>query len=220
MHPSIRIEGSILTGDIVESIASGDRLDGQRSQDFGFPTGTPVKDEIADAWASARAFWTAYQSKLERLREGASGATETRNLWITPLLGMLGYTPELASKGEVVNQKNYAISHRDTARDGFPIHVMGWHDSLDKKRQDSGPRMSPHALVQEYINLTEHLYALVTNGRQLRLLRDSSRLISSPSSNSIWSASSTKSCLPTSRCSSACSMPPVCRFASLPPARA
>ncbi len=176
-YPSIRIEGSILTGDIVESIASGDRLDGQRSQDFGFPTGTPVKDEIADAWASARAFWTAYQSKLGRLREGASGVTETRNLWITPLLGMLGYTPELASKGEVVNQKNYAISHRDTARDGFPIHVMGWHDSLDKKRQDSGPRMSPHALVQEYINLTEHLYALVTNGRQLRLLRDSSRLI-------------------------------------------
>lgn len=176
-YPSIRIEGSILTGDIIESIASGDRQDGQRSQDFGFPTGTPVKDEIADAWASARAFWSAYQSKIERLRDGASGVTETRNQWITPLLGMLGYTPELAGKGEVVNGKNYAISHRDTGRDGFPIHVMGWHDSLDKKRQDSGPRMSPHALVQEYINLTEHLYAVVTNGRQLRLLRDSSRLI-------------------------------------------
>lgn len=177
MHPSIRIEGSILTGDIIETIASGDRQDGQRSQDFGFPTNTAVKDEIADAWASARAFWTAYQSKIERLREGASGVTETRNQWITPLLGLLGYTPELAGKGEVVNQKNYAISHRDTNRDGFPIHVMGWHDSLDKKRQDSGPRMSPHALVQEYVNLTEHLYAVVTNGRQLRLLRDSSRLI-------------------------------------------
>jgi hypothetical protein len=37
--------------------------------------------------------------------------------------------------------------------------------------------MSPHALVQEYLNLTEHLYAMVTNGQQLRLLRDSSRLI-------------------------------------------
>jgi hypothetical protein len=38
-------------------------------------------------------------------------------------------------------------------------------------------RMSPHALTQEYLNLTEHLYALVTNGHKLRLLRDSSRLI-------------------------------------------
>ncbi|EDY84236.1 hypothetical protein VDG1235_3867 [Verrucomicrobiia bacterium DG1235] len=176
-YPSIRIEGSILTGDIIETIANGDRQDGQRAQDYGFEGTTKIKDEIADAWASARAFWTTYQSRIDRLREGASGVTETRNLWITPLLGLLGYNPELAGKGEVVNQKNYAISHREVTRDSFPIHVMGWHDSLDKKRQDSGPRMSPHALVQEYINLTEHLYALVTNGRQLRLLRDSSRLI-------------------------------------------
>lgn len=37
--------------------------------------------------------------------------------------------------------------------------------------------MSPHALLQEYINLTEHLYAIITNGIHLRLLRNSSRLI-------------------------------------------
>jgi len=37
--------------------------------------------------------------------------------------------------------------------------------------------MSPHALLQEYINLTENLYTIVTNGLHLRLLRDSSRLI-------------------------------------------
>jgi hypothetical protein len=54
---------------------------------------------------------------------------------------------------------------------------MGWHDSLEKKRTTGGPRISAHALVQEYLNLTEHLYGIITNGRQLRLLRDSSRLI-------------------------------------------
>ncbi len=54
---------------------------------------------------------------------------------------------------------------------------MGFNDSLDKKREESGPRMSPHALLQEYLNLTEHLYAIVTNGIYLRLLRDSSRLV-------------------------------------------
>ena len=37
--------------------------------------------------------------------------------------------------------------------------------------------MSPHALVQEYLNLTEHLYAIVTNGFLFRLLRDSTRLV-------------------------------------------
>lgn len=36
--------------------------------------------------------------------------------------------------------------------------------------------MSPHALMQEYLNKTEHLYGLVTNGRSIRLIRDSYRL--------------------------------------------
>lgn len=37
--------------------------------------------------------------------------------------------------------------------------------------------MSAHGLLQEYINLHDELYGLATNGRLLRLLRDSSRLI-------------------------------------------
>jgi len=37
--------------------------------------------------------------------------------------------------------------------------------------------MSAHGAVQEFINLNEQLYGLATNGRVLRLLRDSSRLI-------------------------------------------
>ncbi|MEW8439612.1 MAG: DNA methyltransferase [Candidatus Thiodiazotropha taylori] len=176
IFPSIRIEGAILSGDILDAIERGEKSF-QTAKDFGLDPTAKVKDEIADAWAAARAYWTASQNKLERLREGATGTTETRNLWMTPLLGLLGYQPELAGRGEVVQGKNFAISHRDRARGDFPIHIMGWNDSLDKKRTDSGPRMSPHALVQEYLNLTEHLYALVTNGRLLRLLRDSSRLI-------------------------------------------
>ncbi|MEW8025275.1 MAG: type IIL restriction-modification enzyme MmeI [Candidatus Thiodiazotropha sp.] len=176
IFPSIRIEGAILSGDILDAIERGEKSF-QTAKDFGLDPTAKVKEEIADAWAAARAYWTASQNKLERLREGATGTTETRNLWMTPLLGLLGYQPELAGRGEVVQGKNFAISHRDRARGDFPIHIMGWNDSLDKKRTDSGPRMSPHALVQEYLNLTEHLYALVTNGRLLRLLRDSSRLI-------------------------------------------
>ena len=95
---------------------------------------------------------------------------------MTPFLGLLGYTLEFA-KAEEVMGKSYAISRRDKSLDGFHIHIMGFKDSLDKKRKDGGPRMSPHALVKEYLNLTEHLYAIVSNGLQIRLLRDSSRLI-------------------------------------------
>jgi hypothetical protein len=36
-------------------------------------------------------------------------------------------------------------------------------------------RLSPHALVQEYLNATDHLWGIVTNGVRLRLLRESAR---------------------------------------------
>lgn len=174
--PAIRIEGAILAGDILDKIEGGDVL-GQKPADFGLASDAKVKDEIVRAWADAQDLWRIFRRKLDGLKPEATATSETRNFFIVPILGLLGYQIELAGKGEVVNYKNYPISHRVPARDALPVHIMGWRDSLDKKREDSGPRMSPHALVQEYLNLTEHLYAIVTNGQQLRLLRDSSRLI-------------------------------------------
>jgi hypothetical protein len=46
--------------------------------------------------------------------------------------------------------------------------------SLEQKPASGTPRLSAHALVQEYLNRTEHLWAVVTNGYRWRLLRDSS----------------------------------------------
>ena len=172
---TIRIEGSILSSDILDKIEQGE-LGGQRPLDFGFDASIKVKDEIVKAWADAQDFWRIFQRHRGDVAQGATGTTETRKFWMLPLLSLLGYELEL-SKAENVNDKTYAISHRAKNLDAYPVHIMGFNDSLDKKREDSGPRMSPHALVQEYLNLTEHLYAIVTNGTQLRLLRDSSRLI-------------------------------------------
>jgi methylase of polypeptide subunit release factors len=175
-YPSIRIEGAILSSDIIDAIENGDK-GFQKAKDFGLDPTSRVKDEIANAWADARDQWRIFRRKADELKEGKSGTTETRNFWMTPFLGLLGFQPELARKGEDVNGRNYAISHRDIGRGSFPIHIVGCNDSLDRRRQEGGMRMSPHALVQEYLNLTEHLYAVVTNGSMLRLLRDSTRLI-------------------------------------------
>jgi hypothetical protein len=147
--PSIRIEGAILASDILDKIENAE-LAGQKPGDFGLSSDTKVKDEIVRAWTDAQDLWRIFRRKLDTLKPEATATSETRNFFIVPLLGLLGYQIELAGKGEIVNDKNYPISHRVPGRDGFPIHVMGWRDSLDKKREDNGPRMSPHALVQEY----------------------------------------------------------------------
>jgi hypothetical protein len=172
---TIRIEGSILSSDILDKIEQGE-LGGQRPEDFRFESNIKVKDEIIRAWADAHDLWRIFSHQRERIADKGTGTSETRKYWILPLLGILGYDAENA-RAEEISGKSYAISHRTSKLDNFPIHIMGFNDSLDKKREDSGPRMSPHALVQEYINITEHLYAIVTNGIHLRLLRDSSRLV-------------------------------------------
>jgi ribosomal protein S20 len=177
-YPTIRIEGAILAADILDKIETSDSITGQKPADFKLEGSNKVKDEIARAWADSQSYWSIFKRKRELLEvdEKQTGTSETRNQWMIPFLGLLGYNIEF-SRAEEVMGKSYAISHRDKNLDGFPIHIMGFKDNLDVKRKDSGPRMSPHALVQEYLNLTEHLYAIVTNGLQIRLLRDSSRLI-------------------------------------------
>ena len=172
---SIHIEGQIISPEIFDRLESKEII-GQLPQDFGFEKRTRIKDEIATAWANAKDQWNIFKRNIEKLDEKETGTTETRRYWIIPLLGFLGYDISTA-KAEEVNGNSFAISHRDQSIEGFPIQIMGVNDSLDRRRETSGPRLSPHALIQEYLNITEHLYGIVTNGYQLRLLRDSGKLI-------------------------------------------
>lgn len=177
-YPSIRIEGSILSGELLAKLDTADTR-GQRPADFGFDSQGKLKDEIVRAWTAGQAFYKAFQHKLEGVKEGNAATSETRNQWIIPLLGLLGYAElEFQAQAELVGDKPFRISHRLRSHGGFAVHIVGARESLDRKPEaGAGPRVSPHAHVQEYLNLTEHLYAVVTNGRLLRLLRDSTRLV-------------------------------------------
>jgi hypothetical protein len=176
--PSIRIEGTILSGELLSKLDSTDTL-GQRHRDFGFDSQSKLKDEIVRAWTAGQAFYKAFQHKLEGVKEGTAATSETRNQWIIPLLGLLGYAElEFQAQAELVGDKPFRLSHRLRSHGGFAVHIVGARESLDRKPEaGAGARVSPHAHVQEYLNLTEHLYAIVTNGRLLRLLRDSTRLV-------------------------------------------
>ena len=177
MLPSIRIEGSILSADILGKLDTGD-LSGQRPADFGCKDAAAFKDDLLQAWTSAQAYYRAFRARVDRLPESSAATTETRNLWITPLLALFGYTElEFQQNAEVVGDKPFRFSHRLRSHGGFVVHTVGARDSLDKKRTEGNNRSSPHGHVQEYLNLTEHLFALVTNGRVLRLLRDATRLV-------------------------------------------
>ena len=173
-YTAINIQGNILSSEILEKIRTEDTRF-QKAVDFGLTPSASVRDEINLAWSLAVSNWSAFNSKRENLADTDSGTSETRRYWMLPLLQVLGYEVT-TSTAEIINGKSYAISHRTTNKDGFPIHIVGVNQSLDKRADSGGTRLSPHALAQEYLNNNEHMYALVSNGRFLRLLRDATRL--------------------------------------------
>ena len=173
-YTAINIQGNIVSGEILEKIRTEDTKH-QSQADFGLDRNTSIRDEIGIAWSAARAHWSAFQMRRERLKDSDSGTSETRQGWMIPFLRELGYDLE-KSTSEFINGKSYAVSHRAANRDGFPVHLVGINQSLDKRPEVGGTRLSPHALLQEYLNNNEHLYALISNGRFVRLLRDATRL--------------------------------------------
>ncbi len=71
-YPGIRIEGAILSPDILGHIED---LPGQKPGDFGLDPSIKVKDEIVRCWADAQDYWRIFQRKLEPSRIQAGPKT-------------------------------------------------------------------------------------------------------------------------------------------------
>ncbi|GAB4371183.1 MAG: hypothetical protein Kow00121_12510 [Elainellaceae cyanobacterium] len=170
----VQIEGNLIAPDLTGELLVGN-FKGQAIEDFGFSKADKLADEIAVAWGDAKAYWAAFQRALGRLPEDDLATSVTREQWAVPLLRSLGYEPIYTAKAEVVDGQTYAISHRtNPGEDKPPVHILGCRVGLEQRPPSGTPRLSAHALMQEYLNRTEHLWGVVTNGLQWRLLRDSS----------------------------------------------
>ncbi|KGQ22835.2 hypothetical protein THFILI_04745 [Thermus filiformis] len=163
----MRVEGGLFAQDFLERLGRGE-VPGQRPQDFGLKGS--LAEAIAQAYEDAKAYWVLFQRRLERLGEGESKTSLTREGWAMPFLGLLGYS--LTWQGYVeAGGRRWPISHRAGPEPGAPPVLVVSYES-DLSRADPGlGRRSPHGLMQDYLNASEHLWGLVTNGRVLRLLR-------------------------------------------------
>jgi len=131
IFPSIDIQGSIISADLLGQIRSEQAVS-QQGKDFKSEyNNSKLKDEISYAWQEVKGQWTIYQSKLSRLKDGDSGTTETRNFWISPLLTNLGYNLSFNRHSEELNGKTFPIGYRDINLDGFPVYagVSSWYGS-------------------------------------------------------------------------------------------
>jgi hypothetical protein len=171
--PSIRIEGGLLGPELLDQVIAAD-VTGQKPADFGLGPKRNLTDEMAAVFADSRALWGVFKNRLARLPENDPATTVTRDAWAVPFLGLLGYEPRYNPRAFEVDEQTFAVSHRaGEQEDTPPIHVVGARQELGRVPPSGRPRLAPHSLVQEYLNRTEHVWGIVTNGLTLRLLRDS-----------------------------------------------
>ena len=174
-YTTINIEGGLFSPDLLDRIAVGDEdITGQTAKDFRLSSKRHLLDEIQRSFSDARAYWNVFNRRLERSKE--SSTTLTRRYWMADLVELLGFTPLEYQRAAVdAGGTSFPISHRThNAENATPVHIVSVNQHLDKRGPDN--RRPPHALVQDFLNRSEALWGVATNGTKLRLLRDSARL--------------------------------------------
>jgi hypothetical protein len=171
-YACITIEGGLFPSDLLDRLATGD-IEGQKATDFGIDGARRLADEIQAAFSDARVRWESFERRLERSKE--SPTTITREDWMIPFLELLGfYDIQVQRSSAEAGGEAYFISHRwGDDPDAPPVHIVSLDQELDLR---DTARRSPHALVQDYLNRADALWGIASNGRRLRLLRDSARL--------------------------------------------
>lgn len=169
------VEGGLFPADLLDRIGAGE-AEGQRAADFARNGASPsarMADAIQAAFSAARAHWDSYQYRLQT--SPRSTARLTREDWVIKLTELLGYgelnrLPSAIEAGGLAYRIYAAAGASEYAP---PVHIVGRDQPLD--RREGSNRRSPHALVQEYLNNSDALWGIATNGDRLRLLRDSAR---------------------------------------------
>ncbi|MGW7466029.1 Eco57I restriction-modification methylase domain-containing protein [Streptomyces xantholiticus] len=171
--------GGLLPADMLLRVAEARNLPGTKSADYGLPSSVPVRDEAERAWEYLKPLWRELRTALPSDPvTGAPAADPTGRAgtdWLAQLFRKLdfGALTEVGAAGIPADSdpdKHFAVSHRHGPA---LVHRIRWNQELDKR--PAAGQVPPQSMLQDCLNRTEaHLWAVLTNGRRLRLLRDSS----------------------------------------------
>ncbi len=176
----VRVAGGLLPTELLSRIAAG-VLSGQTSSAYHLAPGETVREAANRAWAYLTGVWAAYRQAAARLPEPDRGTTLTRERWLLILLRELGYgrVSTTPAGGLAAGDKQVPISH---VWEHVPMHLLGYRVELDRRTQGvaGAATSSPQSMVQELLNRSDaYLWAVLSNGLTLRLLRDSTSLVGS-----------------------------------------
>ncbi|MFF8828007.1 Eco57I restriction-modification methylase domain-containing protein [Streptomyces sp. NPDC015131] len=175
--------GGLLPYDLLVRIKEGKEQTGSKPADYRlYAKGDSVRDAAERSWGYLRGVWAAYQDALARdgadADPGVHAIGVTTERWLLPLFEQLGFgaltpvpAPGLPSHER---EKDFEVSHHWAH---VPVHLTGWNVPLDTRTTELA-KQAPQSMVQEYLNRSADstLWGILSNGRQLRLLRESASL--------------------------------------------
>ncbi len=181
---SIHVYGHMLSDDILRNIEQDTTMQGNREIDFGIDISTSAA--IDYVWSSLRNDWRYYQERS--IVKDPYGTRRSRDL-MERMLQSLGYVFVRQTSNIEVSGKAFEIQYLCPELGNLPIIVIGDRIgkdnvietmdkcSLDYRAKGQQRKRSAHATMLEYLNSTENVYGIISNGQTLRLIRNSGQLV-------------------------------------------
>jgi hypothetical protein len=179
LYATVRSEGGLLPPDLLDRILRQDSaLGGFEASEYGLPKATRLMAAMSQAWQAIQTHYASFRLTRSRVeRDGGTGVTQTRN-WVELALGELGYRELLYhAAAEQIEGRSFQISHRaGEAENAPPVHIVSFRQGIEDRTRIGGEHRSPTALLQGYLNASDHLWGVVTNGFVFRLLRENRQI--------------------------------------------
>jgi len=179
---NIQVSGGIFTHHFIESLLQDNvNHPALRADTFTFAYQTRISERdlenrISLAWTDLVERWDALEREFNAL-----DISMLRQKWIRPLLSYLGFFPEFI-KSDIVLDDDFRFPITYLASVGnteisVPVHSVRYNVNATLETKTIAGRgikaMAPHDMMQRYLNLSkEHDWGFVTDGIELRLLRD------------------------------------------------
>ncbi len=188
-YTAIRIEGGLLPAEELNRLTtlSTPEATEQTEAHYDIPRGLKLRDELARACKIAQGLWHTFQQ--QRARQEAHPHDVTEFGWLLHLCRHVLGMGDLKAVGHMAtastNAKTYQVGH-STLNGRLPVVMAAYNQPLDQPAErfgDANPdtgrtrKRSPYMLAQEALNASDDaLWAIVTNGLKLRILRDNPSL--------------------------------------------
>jgi len=176
LFTSIKSEGGLLSSQFLEKLSQGSTdIEGIRPEDYHLQANERI-NEVITKWTRLLGTWINFRDQINKLPQSDTGISITREKWLLVLFQELGYGRLVYSKPVVIDERTYHISH---FWNNTPVHLASFKNDLDRriKNLQGKTEPGPHSLLQEFLNKSKsHLWGFVSNGYQLRILRDNSSL--------------------------------------------